>query len=282
MTGPSGLAELEDLARAFARGDKTPTEPRHASTVILLRDADDGPEAYLLRRVKGMAFAGGMHVFPGGSVDPADEDADVAWTGPSAEQWGQWFAAPPPLARALVCAAVRETFEECGVLLAGRTKDHVLEDVSTDEWEAERVALEAREQSLSQLLARKGLVLRADLLRPFAHWITPEVEPKRFDTRFFLAEMPKGQVTRHVGGEADERLWARPEDALVAGLNLMPPTHDSLSKISGFPDVRRVLDADRTVTLVAPKLVVMPDNTVKFVVPGDVDYPQADNNQPPV
>lgn len=275
MTRP-GLEELEELARAFARGDKVPTEPRHASTVVLLRQAPSGPEAYLLRRVKGMAFAGGMHVFPGGSVDAEDERPDIAWAGPSASQWGRWFGADEPLARALVCAAVRETFEECGVLLAGPSADELLDDVSSDEWEAERVALEAREQSLSDLLSRRGLVLRTDLLRPFAHWITPDVEPKRFDTRFFLAEMPAGQVCRDVGGEADERHWLRPQDALDQGLRLMPPTLASLQALVPFADVRSALDAPREVTLVAPKLVVMPDDSVRFVVPGDVDYPTSD------
>ena len=276
MSRPTGLHELEELARAFHRGEKSPSEPRHAATVVLLRDAPAGPEAYLLRRVKGMAFAGGMHVFPGGSVDPEDEAADIAWAGPSAARWGTWFGASEPLARALVCAAVRETFEECGVLLAGESADHLLEDVSSDEWEAEREALEAREQSLSQLLARRGLVLRTDLLRPFAHWITPEVEPKRFDTRFFLAELPAGQVCRDVGGEADERLWVRVSGALDQGLTLLPPTHVSLQDLGGYPDVRSALDDPREVTLVAPKLVVMPDDTVRFVIPGDVDYPKTD------
>ena len=148
-----------------------------------------------------MAFAGGMHVFPGGSVDPADARRRRPRLGRSAAVGvgARPAAATSALARALVCAAVRETFEESGVLLAGPSPDEVLADVSTDEWEAERTALEAREQSLSELLARRGLVLRADLLRPLAHWITPEVEPKRFDTRFFVARMPAGQVCREVG-----------------------------------------------------------------------------------
>ena len=266
-------SEFEDLARRIHRGEHVPSEPRHAATVVLLRDAAQGPEAYLLRRVKNMAFAGGFHVFPGGSVDPDDEDADIGWAGPSAEQWGAWFGASPELARALVCAAVRETFEESGVLLAGESADHLLADVSSDEWEAERVALEAREQSLSQLLARRGLVLRADLLRPFAHWITPEVEPKRFDTRFFLAEMPSGQVCRDVGGEADERLWVRPADALAQELQMLPPTQDSLRRLADYPSVEKALADEREVHLVAPKLVVLPDDSVKFVVPGDSDYP---------
>jgi len=264
MTGPAGLHELEELARAFARGDKQPAVPRDASTVVLLRDSDTGPETYLLRRVKGMSFAGGMHVFPGGSVDPEDADAQIGWAGPSAEQWGEWLGADQRTARALVCAAVRETFEECGVLLAGEPE--LLADVSTDEWEAERVALEAREQSLSQLLARRGLVLRADLLRPLAQWITPEVEPKRFDTRFFLAEMPAGQVCRDVGGEADERLWIRPADALAQDLRMLPPTWATLDALSGFPDVSSAVDAERTVVRVAPKVVVHDDGRVEFRV----------------
>lgn len=263
MTAPSGWAALEERARAFARGEQTPSAPRDASTVVLLRDP--GPEVYLLRRVKGMAFAGGMHVFPGGSVDPADADADIAWAGPSAAQWGTWFDADERTARALVCAAVRETFEECGVLLAGDPE--LLADVSTDEWEAEREALEAREQSMSQLLARRGLVLRTDLLRPLAHWITPEVEPKRFDTRFFLAQMPAGQVCRHVGGEADERLWIRPADAVQQGLHMLPPTQVTLTALAEFTDVAAALDAERTVRPVAPQLVVHDDGRVEFLIP---------------
>lgn len=264
MTGPSGLPALEELARAFARGERTPTVPRDASTVVLLREP--GPEVYLLRRVKAMAFAGGMHVFPGGSVDLADEDVEIGWAGPPPAQWGAWFGADELLARALVCAAVRETFEECGVLLAGPSDTELLADVSSDEWEAERVALESREQSLSELLARRGLVLRADLLRPFAHWITPEVEPKRFDTRFFLAEMPAGQVCRHVGGEADERLWVRPTDAMEGGLRMLPPTYSCLERLAEFDDVARALAADHHVRPIAPELVVHEDGRVEFRV----------------
>jgi len=256
------MRELEELARAFARGEKEPAATRDASTVVLLRDP--GPEVYLLRRVRGMAFAAGMHVFPGGSVDETDADADIGWAGPSAAQWGEWLRSDERTARALVCAAVRETFEECGVLLAG--DPDLLPDVSTDEWEAERLALESREQSLSQLLSRRGLVLRADLLRPLAHWITPVVEPKRFDTRFFLAEMPRGQACRDVGSEADERLWVTPAAALEQGLRMLPPTHTALTEIAGFPDVASALAAERILTTVEPRLVVHDDGTVEFLV----------------
>ena len=226
--------------------------PRDAATVALVRDAPDGMQVYLLRRVRGMAFAGGMHVFPGGSVDPADATADIGWAGPPPASWASDFGTTEPLARSLVCAAVRETFEESGVLLAGASADDLLADVSTDEWEAERVALEAREHSLSELLDRRGLVLRSDLLRPLAHWITPEFEPKRFDTRFFLARLPAGQVTRTAGTEADQRLWLRPADALQQELTMLPPTRAVLPELSAYDDVDGALAADRAVTPVLP------------------------------
>ncbi len=213
-----------------------------------------------------MAFGAGMHVFPGGSVDPADADADIAWAGPPASWWADVLLADEPRARSLVCAAVRETFEECGVLLAGPAQDQLLPDVSSEEWEAERVALEAREQTLSELLARRRLVLRTDLLRPLGHWITPELEPKRFDTRFFLAAMPAGQLAREVGSEADARVWVRPQDALSRQLAMMPPTAAMLTDLSGAPDVAAALAVPRTIATVQPQFVLDGDE-LQLVVP---------------
>jgi 8-oxo-dGTP pyrophosphatase MutT (NUDIX family) len=261
---------LRERALALAAGELSPAPVRDAATVALLRDAPGGHEVYLLRRVRGMAFAGGMHVFPGGSVDPADARADgLGWAGPSPSAWAADLRCDEALARALVCAAVRETFEESGVLLAGPSQDEVLDDVSTDEWEAERTALEAREQSLSDLLERRRLVLRTDLLRPLAHWITPEVEPKRFDTRFFVARVPAGQTCRDVGTEADRRLWVRPADALAAaasdGLTLMPPTLAALEDLAGHADVEASLAAPRTLRTVLPRAVVDADGEVRLV-----------------
>jgi len=255
------------------RGEISAPPTRDAATVALLRDAPNGPEVYLLRRVRAMAFAGGMHVFPGGSVDPADAYASIAWSGPPPSAFAAAFACDEPLARALVCAAVRETFEESGVLLAGPSAGEVLADVSTDEWERERVALEAREQTLPELLGRRGLVLRADLLRPLAHWITPEVEPKRFDTRFFVARVPAGQVCRAAGSEADSRLWLRPQDALDRGRGMLPPTAVVLADLAGARDVETALAAERTISPVLPKLVVGEGDDVAFLLPGDAGYP---------
>ena len=260
--------DLVARLRGLRDGTLEVAAPRDAATVLLMRDGPGGPEVYLLRRVRGMAFAGGMHVFPGGSVDPADAAPSGAWAGPPPAQWARWLSCGEPLARALVCAAVRETFEESGVLLAGPAEDQVLADVSTDEWEAERAALEAREHSLSELLSRRGLVLRADLLRPFAHWITPEAEPKRFDTRFFLAELPQGQVCRDVGGEADQRVWVRPADALAQELVMMPPTSQSLQDVAEAPDVATALGAARDISPVQPTFVLGDDDRVVFRLPG--------------
>lgn len=220
---------------------------RDAATVVLLRDGARGPEVYLLRRVRGMAFAAGMTVFPGGAVDPRDAETAVSWVGPPPAEWAAAFSADEPLARALVCAAVRETFEESGVLLAGPSADAVC---STDgpQWEADRVALERREESLAALLTRRGLVLRTDLLRPWAHWITPPGETRRrYDTRFLVAALPAGQSTRDVTSEAEQVEWMRPDDALAqvrrAERQVMPPTLVTLEEIAPYGSVAEILAA---------------------------------------
>jgi 8-oxo-dGTP pyrophosphatase MutT (NUDIX family) len=202
-----------------------------------------------------MAFAAGMTVFPGGAVDRRDADTEIAWVGPPPAEWAAAFEADQPLARALVCAAVRETFEESGVLLAGPSADAVCA-TGGDEWEADRVALEKRDFSLAELLARRGLVLRADLLRPWAHWITPVGEPRRYDTRFLVAALPPGQVTRDVTSEADVVEWVRPADAIAqaaAGERMMmPPTIVTCEQVSAYGSVAEVLAGagEREITVV--------------------------------
>jgi 8-oxo-dGTP pyrophosphatase MutT (NUDIX family) len=212
--------------------------------VLLLRDGTDGLEVYLQRRTRGMPFAGGMTAYPGGGVDPRDGDVETAWVGPPPSSWASAFGCAERTARELVCAVVRETFEEAGVLLAG-SPDGVVPDVSGADWEAQRQALLSRELSLAELLAGRGLALRADLLRPFAHWITPPVEPRRYDTKFFVAALPAGQEARHVTGEADETTWLRPADALAelaaGGRPMLPPTIHTLGQLETFADVAAAL-----------------------------------------
>lgn len=238
----------------------TPAVPRQAATVLLLRDGDAGVEVYLLRRVRRMPFAGGMTAYPGGGVDVRDADADLAWTGPAPSEWAASFHCDEPLARELVCAAVRETFEESGVLLASATDGSPVDPGSAD-WEADRLALMARERSLSEVFQSHGVSLRADLLRPWAHWITPEAEPRRYDTKFFTAALPAGQEPRDVSGEADEAAWVRVEDALAEnerGTRMMlPPTLVTLTDLVGHATVADVLAAapKEPLTAVIPRLV---------------------------
>ncbi|WP_447008299.1 NUDIX hydrolase [Saccharothrix isguenensis] len=245
-----------------------PVEPRDAATVALVRDGAAGIEAFLLRRVAGMAFAGGMTVFPGGGVDQRDADTSVAWSGPEPSWWASRFGCSVDLATALVCAAVRETFEESGVLLAGPSASSVVAD--TAGFAAARAALVARELSLAQFLAVEGLVLRADLLRPWANWVTPEEEPRRYDTRFFVAVLPEGQRADGATTEASDAEWQRPVDALEdwkAGRRaLMPPTWVTLAELDDSGTVAAVLDEERAVSKVVPK-VVRDGDVLRVVVP---------------
>jgi 8-oxo-dGTP pyrophosphatase MutT (NUDIX family) len=250
---------------------------------MLVRPASPGLQVYMLRRQASMAFAPGAYVFPGGSVDPRDADEEVAWTGPDAAEWGRIFAAPPSLARALVCAAVRETFEESGVLLAGESPTSVVADTTSEDWEADRRGLLDRSVSLGELLTRRGLVLRADLLRPWSRWITPVVEPRRFDTRFFAAALPPGQRTRDVGGEASEVAWVRPADALMAGrrgeIRLFPPTMVSLSELAVCGDLDTVLSGPRQVAPIIPE-VHEREGAVWLTVPGLTELPEMPDGVP--
>jgi 8-oxo-dGTP pyrophosphatase MutT (NUDIX family) len=242
---------------------ENPPVPRDAATVILLRDAEGGPEVFLQHRVAAMAFAAGMTVFPGGGVDQRDADASVRWAGPSAAEWADWFGATESVARALVCAAVRETFEESGVLLAG-TEDAVVEDAA--QYSDARQALVSRELSLAAFLAENDLTLRADLLRPWAHWITPAQEKRRYDTRFFAAVLPAGQHADGATTEADSSGWWRPEDALAdaeVGRNtLLPPTRHTLVELTEFNSVAELLATERKVETIEPTLVQDGDRVV--------------------
>jgi hypothetical protein len=139
------------------------------------------------------------------------------------------FGTSEAQARALVCAALRETFEESGVLLAGPTEDTVVADTTGDDWEADRRRLEARELSFTGFLDRRGLRLRTDLLGWWGSWVTPVFEPRRYDTRFFVARLPDGQVTRDVSTESDHVVWMAVRDIVAAvdggRLAMLPPTY---------------------------------------------------------
>jgi 8-oxo-dGTP pyrophosphatase MutT (NUDIX family) len=265
--------QLVEHAREFDEGRRTPAEPRDAATVVLMRPGTAGPEVYLLRRQTSMAFAGGMCVFPGGGVDVRDFDRSVAWAGPSAVQWARGLTTTEEMARALVCAAVRETFEESGVLLAGTSAGDVVADTTGDSWEADRQALEARELAFTTFLEQRDLVLRTDLLGVWSGWCTPVFEPRRFRTWFFVAALPEGQRTRDVSTESSSVTWmgaAAACDAVDTGeLGMMPPTYLTCLDVAQHASPAEVLAAapTRVVEMFTPTVEVTGDDATLSVPP---------------
>jgi 8-oxo-dGTP pyrophosphatase MutT (NUDIX family) len=267
--------EWPERIRALAAGELTPVTPRLAATVMLLRDgggdgggAAGGPQVHMLRRRTSMAFAGGAYAYPGGGVDPRDEHWGPAetrgddgaprpeagdprpgdgWAGPSRKEWAERFGTDEATAQAVVCAAVRETFEEAGVLLAGPDATSVVDDTTGEDWERDRAALAAHELSFADFLQRRGLVLRSDLLGAWARWITPEFEKRRYDTWFFVAALPEGQRTRNASTEADRTVWIRPAEAADGydrgELLMMPPTIAMLRQLAPYGSAAAALAA---------------------------------------
>lgn len=259
-----------------------PATPKDAATVMLVRDAEPGIEVFLQRRVMGMAFAGGMTVFPGGGVDRRDADTSLAWHGPPPAWWASRFACDVGLARALVCAAVRETFEESGVLLAGPSEDTVVSDVRP--FAEARAQLVGRELSLAGFLAEAGLVLRADLLWPWSNWVTPVEETRRFDARFFLARVPSGQVPDGHTSEAAETRWGRPTETLdewkAGTVGLLPPTWTTLAELEECTSVADAMSRERTIEKLMPR-VARDGDVLRIVLPGDPGYETASSHLDP-
>jgi len=258
---------LAERARQISDGQLSAAVPRDAATVILLRQPAAGVEAFLLRRTAELEFAPGAYVFPGGSVDARDADETIGWAGPAPAVFGRLLDVPPDRARALVCAAVRETFEESGVLLAGPSPADLVSDSAA--LAGDRHALLTGSASLGEVLARRGLVLRADLLTPWARWITPEASPRRFDTWFFAAALPPGQAATAAPegfgddadpGESESGTWLGPAEALAAAqagqITLLPPTAVTLGELAGQHDVAGVLARRRVITPRLPKVIV--------------------------
>jgi ribonuclease/clavin/mitogillin len=238
-------------------------EPRPSATVVLLRRGPSGPEVLLTHRPASMAFAGDMHVFPGGAVDAADADPRLV-TRSSITARGAFVRLggdpdgrlTPERALALHAAAIRELFEEAGVLLADRPRDV---SPAADALAAARVALLAGETTLADVAESLDLRLRTDLLAPISHWTTPPVMPRRFDTRFFVAELPPGTEPSFTTDEVIAHRWLTPTaalDAMAAGeIGLWPPTSATLQQlehVTSFAEVRERLAPG---PLIAPRAV---------------------------
>ncbi|MET8080907.1 NUDIX hydrolase [Streptomyces sp. NPDC005303] len=270
-------AEWPDRIRALADGTLRPAVPRRAATVMLLKDTATGTVVHMLRRRASMAFAGGAYAYPGGGVDPRDDELQIHWAGPTRAWWAARLGVDETTAQAIVCAAVRETYEEAGVLLAGPTAESVVGDTTGAEWEADRTALVARDLSFAEFLERRGLVLRSDLLGAWTRWITPEFEPRRYDTWFFVAALPEGQRTRNASTEADRTVWIRPQDAAdgydKGELLMMPPTIATLRQLTAYGTAADALaaapDRDLTPVLARARLV---DGEIVLSWPGHDEF----------
>ncbi len=217
-------------------------EPRPAATVVLLRYGTGGLEALLTQRPSSMAFAGDMHVFPGGRVDPADADpalvdrSEVSGDDASAALGGDVEPGP---ALAAHLAAIRELFEEAGVLLADTTASVGL--VADG-----RSALLRGDATLASLATDLDLRLRTDLLVPLSRWVTPPTMPRRFDARFFAALVPEGVEATFEGGEVVAHIWSRPADALAAmaegRLAMWVPTSSTLQQLQHARSIEEIRD----------------------------------------
>ncbi|GAB2478853.1 NUDIX hydrolase [Jatrophihabitans fulvus] len=235
---------------------------RDAATVVLLRDGAEGVEAWLLTRVTGMEFAAGMTVFPGGRVD--DRDVDLPITGADTAALAARFGCSEPVARGLLGAAVRETFEETGVLLTVPPK-HLPEHVAD---------VESGQVDFGDLLREHGLSVDGAALRPWSRWVTPKGEVRRYDTRFFVGRLPEGAVAADVTTESSSADWVPVGEAIEQAQRgerrLLPPTLLTLASLADCADVDAVLARSEGADLspVRPTMHVADDGAVTVELPG--------------
>lgn len=269
---------------------------RDAATVMLVRDAvddDGGPaiEVCMLRRNLASEFVAGAYVFPGGGVDPEDYGDDIEALCPGrTDAEASAILGIPSGGLAFWVAALRECFEEAGVLLAyrpggeadseGRFLDTSDPDTSA-RFVTYRDALNAGTLRLLDICRREGLALEVGSVHYVSHWITPELAPRRYDTRFFITAAPPGQVARHDDGETIASIWIRPTDALrrfeAGDIELLPPTIENLQHIGRFRTTAEVMTWAEGVTDVPTVLpiVLFEDGQALVLRPGDEGYEEA-------
>jgi len=257
-------------------------ELRDAATVLILRDGAEGLEVFMLRRNLNSDFVGGAYVFPGGAVDPEDREADLEplCLGRSDADASRRLGIERG-GLAFWVAAIRESFEEAGVLLAYGPDGEIVDldhQSGVERWAAHRTAVDTGARRLIEVCAAEDLRLAVDGIHYFGHWITPEGAPRRYDTRFFLTAAPTRQTPLHDNHEAIADEWLRPADGIArqqsGELTMMPPTIASLRAISRFATAAEALAAATEVTDVPTILprVISVDGGVRIVLPGDPDY----------
>ena len=262
---------------------------RPAATVVVLRDSPAGPEVFMVRRHEGTAFMGGAHVFPGGRVDAADGDADATWCDGIEHAARQLDGLPPADAVAYHVAAARELFEEAGVLLARHPDGDFVSLAGAADHERlkqDRALVHEGQTTLRAVIEREHLRLALDALVLFAHWVTPPIDTRQFDTRFFMTRVPPHQTPAHDDTETTHSMWVRPADAIaqaVAGeIVLPPPTWTTLRELEPFASVEAALAWARTRAIVMrmPKLIEQEGRRM-LLLPGDPLHPDPGGDDPP-
>lgn len=258
----------------------TASAPRPASTVVLIRPSPSRFDVFLVKRHANVAFMGGAHVFPGGRVDAGDRVHSPERLCDGVEEAAARMPdVPRDEAVAYHVAALRELFEEAGVLLARFSAPR---DPQRDAEHRRRLA--AGDLTMKDLAAREGLRLSLDALVQFAHWVTPELETKRFDTRFFVAMLPAGQQPTHDNSETTESAWMDPAAAVERcrrdEIALPPPTWTTLrmlSRLSTAGEVMRWARARRIVRV--QPAIARSENGTMLTLPGHPTFPAVDGHE---
>jgi 8-oxo-dGTP pyrophosphatase MutT (NUDIX family) len=255
-----------------------PSPALPSATILMLRDDPEGMEVFMVVRHHEIDFASGALVFPGGKADAADFD-------PALRQRVDGAAEAPDML-AIQIAAIREAFEECGVLLARvNGEDALIDAARLAPLEPYRQKLNDHEISIGEFLADHDLRLAADQLVHFAHWVTPEMLPKRFDTHFYLAVAPADHLAIHDGTESVDSVWIRPADAVrdaAAGkYTIIFPTLRNVEKLAQSDSIDAALAAARTsdVVRVLPWMDKRDDGTY-LCIPPEAGYPISEEKMP--
>lgn len=261
---------------------QAPVKPRPAATIILARNSSDGVEVLMMQRTTAVDFATGMHVFPGGAVDPTDHHEEIASLCVDLDdQRASQTLGIEQGGLAYWIAAIRECFEESGLLLGYR---HDQDLVRLHGEDAERLAnlrLEMAQNKLSFADILKAEQFRAatDKIAYYSHWITQAGRPKRYDTRFFVAQAPEGQTAVQDNHETVGQVWVRPDQAIemnrAGTIELMFPTIKTLESLTPFKQVEELLEFARTPkpkTLIAPFTATARGGEQHILIPGDFAY----------
>ena len=254
----------------MSKASEIAATPRPAATVVILRDGREGLEVFMVVRHHEIDFSSGAMVFPGGKVDEDDAATDWADLAPHDGAFPD---------RAFVVAAARETFEEAGLVLARRRGTQAMLGAAEAHRlvEAYREGLLKGQTTFLDLVRNEDLLLATDLMVPFAHWITPATQPKRFDTHFLLVSAPVEQLGAHDGAESVEGFWIAPkqalEDAAAGSRTLVLPTQMNLTKLARYATVAGAVKATRStpIVTVTSRVERMADGR-KLHIPAEAGY----------